>query len=140
MLKKIKILFFVFLVAGSASAFAQQSNAELANQYFNTGEFDKAIVYYEKYYQQDPYGAFGNYLKCFTELKDFEGAEKLIKKQQKKFPGDVSLRIELGSLYEMMNDSVKADKAYADVIKNLPADVNQIIQTGNAFNQRQLFK
>ncbi|MFN6093008.1 MAG: tetratricopeptide repeat protein, partial [Bacteroidota bacterium] len=140
MLKKIKILLFVFLVAGTSSVFAQQSNAELANQYFNTGEFDKAIVYYEKYYQQDPYGAFGNYLKCFQELKDFEGAEKLIKKQQKKFPGDISLRIELGSLYELMGDSLKADKAYADVVKNLPNDVNQIIQTGNAFNQRQLFK
>jgi tetratricopeptide (TPR) repeat protein len=140
MLKKIKILLFVFLVAGTSSVFAQQSNVELANQYFNTGEFDKAIVYYEKYYQQDPYGAFGNYFKCFQELKDFEGAEKLIKKQQKKFPGDVSLRIELGSLYELMGDSAKADKAYSEVIKNLPNDVNQIIQAGNAFNQRQLFK
>jgi tetratricopeptide (TPR) repeat protein len=136
-------LLVVFLLAASCvKAQAQpagQSATELAIQYMNTGEWDKAVVYFEKYYNQDPYGAFPNYLKCFTMLKDYEGAEKLIKKHQKKFPGDPSIRIELGTLYETMGDAEKGKKVYADVVKSLKPDINQINITGSAFMNRQMF-
>ncbi len=136
-------LLLFFVLAGSCvKAQAQpagQSATELAIQYMNTGEWDKAIVYFEKYYNQDPYGAFPNYLKCFTMLKDYEGAEKLIKKHQKKFPGDPSIRIELGTLYETMGDAEKGKKVYSDVVKSLKPDINQINITGSAFMNRQMF-
>ncbi|HQF28248.1 MAG TPA: tetratricopeptide repeat protein [Bacteroidia bacterium] len=136
-------LLLFFVLAGSCVKVqaqpAGQSATELAIQYMNTGEWDKAIVYFEKYYNQDPYGAFPNYLKCFTMLKDYEGAEKLIKKHQKKFPGDPSIRIELGTLYETMGDAEKGKKVYSDVVKSLKPDINQINITGSAFMNRQMF-
>ncbi len=136
------ILLFLLLAGSCVKSQAQpagQSATELANQYMNTGEWDKAVVYFEKYYSQDPYGAFANYLKCFTMLKDYEGAEKLIKKHLKKFPGDPTIRIELGALYETMGDVDKAKKVYSDVINSLKSDINQINITGSSFMNRQMF-
>jgi tetratricopeptide (TPR) repeat protein len=133
-------LFSILLIAAGNHAVAQvgQSNIELANQYYNTGEFDKAIVYFEKSYDQDPLSTYPNYLKCLIEVKDYEKAEKLIKKQQKKFSSDPALRVDLGNLFEIQNQPDKAKKVYLDAIKNLAPDINQINQLGNAFLQRQL--
>ena len=73
-MKKILAFLILFIAIGSQGVFAQpgQSNAELANQYFSTGEYDKAVVYFEKFYDQDPFAAYPGYSKCLMALKDFE--------------------------------------------------------------------
>lgn len=81
------ILLLIFLLlAGSIAGIAQpgQTNAELANQYFSSGEFEKAVVYFEKFYEQDAFNGYAGYLQCLLKIKDFDKAEKLIKKQQRK--------------------------------------------------------
>ena len=76
---------FYFLLFTVNHSFSQsQSNLDLANQYFTTGEYEKAAVYYEKQYNADPFGTYEPYLKCLILLKDYDKAEKLIKKQVKK--------------------------------------------------------
>lgn len=135
------ILLLIFLLlAGSVVSLAQpgQTNAELANQYFSSGEFEKAVVYFEKFYEQDAFNGYAGYLQCLLKIKDFDKAEKLIKKQQRKFPQDPSIKIDLGSLYEAEEQPEKAAKVYNDAIKNLPPDINQVNLLGNAFTRRQL--
>lgn len=135
------ILFLLCFALGSRVVFAQpgQSNADLANQYFSTGDFDKAVVYFEKLYDQDPLSAYSGYSKCLMELKDFDRAEKLIRKHQKKFPLDPSIRIDLGLLYEVQGKSNDARKVYEEAIKNLKPDINQVNLLGNAFTKNQMF-
>lgn len=135
------ILLLIFLLlAGSMTGIAQpgQTNAELANQYFSSGEFEKAVVYFEKFYEQDAFNGYAGYLQCLMKIKDFDKAEKLIKKQQRKFPQDPSIKIDLGSLYEAEEQPEKAAKVYNDAIKNLPPDINQVNLLGNAFTRRQM--
>lgn len=141
MRKLFSILFFILAVGclNAQSQPAGQNNSDLAKQYLSTGEFDKAVVYFEKFYSQDPFNGYQGYLKCLIALKDFEGAEKMIKKHQKKFPNDPAIRIDLALLYESQNENEKAKKVYQDLIKNLPPDINQINITGNAFNQKQMY-
>jgi tetratricopeptide (TPR) repeat protein len=139
-MKKIFILLLFLLPFASAELQAQvQGNAELAAQYFSTGEYDKAVVFYEKYYDQDPQGAYANYLKCLIALKEFDKAEKLVKKHQKRFPQDVAARIDAGTIYEAKGEADKAVKIYDEAIKNLPPDIGQINMLGTAFTQRQMF-
>jgi tetratricopeptide (TPR) repeat protein len=116
-----------------------QNNAELATQYFSTGEFDKALVFYEKFYDQDPLGAYPNYLKCLLNLKDYDKAEKLIRKHQKRFPMDANAKLDMATVYELRGENEKAVKVYDDAIKNLSTDIGQINLLGNAFMQRQLY-
>ncbi|MEP7168898.1 MAG: hypothetical protein ABI855_05960, partial [Bacteroidota bacterium] len=83
MLRWIRFFLLIFNFQFSIfNSFGQgQSNLDLANQYFNTGEYDKAVVYFEKQYSNDPFGTYEPYLKCLNLLKDYDKAEKLIKKQ-----------------------------------------------------------
>ncbi|MEP7264387.1 MAG: tetratricopeptide repeat protein, partial [Bacteroidota bacterium] len=129
------MLFFT----GIHTAHAQtgQSNAELANQYFGTGDYEKAIVYFEKFYDQDPFTAYPSYLKCLLAVKDYDKAEKLARKQVKKFPGDYYTRTDIGMVLELKGEKDKAAKYFNELIKLLAADINQINMLGNAFIQKQ---
>ena len=135
-----QLLFFFLLQLFPVVVIAQvQTNVELATQYFSTGEYEKAVVFYEKFYDQDPVNAYPNYLKCLLALKDYEKAEKVIRKHQKRFPADANARIDMAAIYEARNEPEKAVKVYEEAIKNLSPDINQINLLGNAFMQRQLY-
>lgn len=114
------------------------TDQQLAVQYFQNGEFDKAVLYYEKLYEKNPNDIFYNYyLKCLIELKNYKEAEKLIKKQQKKFPQQLKLYVDLGSLYKIQNDITKAKKEFDYAIKELTGDNTQAIQLANAFKDKE---
>jgi len=139
-MKKITLAALLVLLAYfSALAQKGQGNAELANQYLSTGEVEKAVVYFEKFYDDDPFSAYPGYLQCLLKLSENERAEKLIRKQQKKFPQDPAFKVDLGDLYASMGQTEKASRTYGDAIRNLPADVNIINLLGNAFSKRQMF-
>lgn len=139
-----RILFFLLvylplLFGGSTRAQPGQSNAELARQYFSTGEYDKALVYFDKYYDQDPFGAYPAYLQSCLKTENYERAEKLIKKHIRKFPQDANAKIDLGLLYESIGKNSEAEKLYRDYVKSLPADINTISNLANAFIKNEKF-
>ena len=137
-----KYLLLILFAVQIIPLYAQvgQSDGELAKQYFSTGDFEKAVVYFDKYYDQDPFNAYPSFLKCLLTLKDYDKAEKLIKRQTKKFPNDLSVKVDLASMYETSGEKEKAKKIYSDLIKKLPADVNQVNMLANAFSQKQDFE
>ncbi len=143
MLRTLRKLFFIVLIFPAAQSVAQkgsgQSMAELAKQYASTGECDKAIVYYEKYYDSDPFNAYDGYLKCLLSLKEYDKAEKLIKKQQKKFPTNPSFRLDLAAVYDAQEQPDKTKKVFQDAIRELKPDINTINLLGTAFTQRQQY-
>lgn len=123
-------LFFISL----ATVYAQgQTNLELANQYMSTGEYDKAVVYFEKQYNVDPYGTYKPFLECYMLLKDYEKAEKLIKKHQKRNPAMTTLWVDLGRIESLQGNEEEAKKTYDKAIKSLFPDIQQVNALGNAF-------
>jgi tetratricopeptide (TPR) repeat protein len=138
-----KHLFFLcialFVFAGT-QAQKGQSNAELAYQYYSTGDYEKAAVYFEKYYNDDAFNAYAPYLKCLLALNDADKAEKLIRRQLKKFPADITAKVDLGSIYELQGDKDKAQKHFNELIKELEPDVNRVNMLGNAFINRQHYE
>ncbi len=135
------LVLVLFLVVCIRAAQAQpgQTNTELANQYASTGECDKAVVYFEKAYDQD-LSVYQGFLTCLIKIKDYERAEKLIRKQQKRIPQDPSIRVDLGDVLTDQGQADKARKLYLDLIKDLKADINQVNLLANAFNKRQMFE
>lgn len=60
-------------------------NEQLAQNYFDKGEFEKAKISYESLLGAQPYNSlyFQRVVECQQQLQDFQGAEKkLIKPQQ----------------------------------------------------------
>ncbi len=133
------LAFILICFSANSNAQRNQNNRDLATQYASSGECEKAIVYFDKFYDDDPLAAYPGYLKCLLSLKEYDKAEKLIKKQIKKFSNDPSYKVDLANVYELKGDNDKAKKLYGEIIKNLPPDVNQVNMLGNAFMQRQMY-
>jgi len=135
-MKNLRLLLFILLIP--VSSYGQgQNNMELANQYASTGDYEKAVVYFEKWYSADPYNAYQPYLNCLVRLKDYDKAEKLTKKQIKKMPTNSVLWVDLGSIYEVQGKDKEANQYYEKAIKSLFPDVQQVLGLGTAFVEKR---
>ena len=127
------LLFSVF----AQLSFAQQNiDRELADQYYSDGEFDKALMYYEKLYnktEDDFY--FNRVVKCLIETEETDRAEKMMKKAVRKGRGGSDLRMELGKLYRNMGKDRKAEKTFDEVLDGLSANRNEIVQIARDFSR-----
>ena len=123
---------FLLLITFSTSA-QLTTQRPLADQFFNNSEFEKAASIYEKIYDQDPGGIYPNYLKTLMALKDYDHAEKMIRKMIKKNPDNLSYVVDLGFLYSVQNDNSKAKQQYEKAVKSMQPDEQQIISLANSF-------
>src|SRR3972149_5523928 len=76
----------------------KQSDDRLAAQYYDNKEYDKAVIFYEKLFDKTHSSAYYvRLLTCFTELKEYNNAEKLIKREIKNFPYQLEFWTDLGN-------------------------------------------
>lgn len=133
-------IFFIVIIGIlcglSLGASAQISDEQLAEEYFNQGEFAKAELYYEKLYGQIPSSFhFSRYYESLLGQDKYDAAEKLIKRFIRKNPQDLTLRIELGQLYNRLGENEKAEKEFQAVIKGLDGNQGYIITIARKFVQ-----
>jgi tetratricopeptide (TPR) repeat protein len=130
-----RFLFLVLLWPALPIAAQPDSEQLLAVQYYNKAEFDKAVVLFEKLYQKDPSSTttYRYYLNCLMSLEDLVDAEKLVKKQIKRLPYDLTLQVDLGHIATVSGDAKKAARIFDDVIANLQSDKTTISQLATAF-------
>lgn len=131
------ILFFCFSLLNAVSA--QELN--LANQYFNDGEYEKATEIYKSLHTNNP-GAdiyFTRLLACYTALRKFDEAESMIRKEISRRPKDAQLLVHYGDLLSQKGEEDKANKTYKDAIKNLESDPLAIHRLGNAFIEKNKY-
>src|ERR1700755_3335125 len=89
------------------------TDEQLAVQYYQAGEYDKAVVYYEKLYNKAPIGIYYSYyLNCLIYTKDFKRAEKIVKKQSNRNPGDLTWHVDMGRVYQAEGDDAKMKKEF----------------------------
>src|SRR5262249_49869112 len=111
--------------------FSQIKEQQVADQYFYKQEYDKAAAVYEKLYDKNPF-VYNNYLRCLFELNQTDRAEKLVKKQMKKNPGDPVLLVDLGQVYSTKGNVADARKQFESAIRMLPPDQAVITNAANA--------
>lgn len=126
-------LIILVIISATTSYSQGQTNLELANQYFSTGEYDKAAIYYEKHYQFDPFGTYDYYLKTLLLIPDYSEAEKLVKKHYKKNQKNLEIFLDLGKVYEAKGDQKSAEDHYNKIIKSLTPDLQQTLNVGTKF-------
>jgi tetratricopeptide (TPR) repeat protein len=114
--------------------FAQPGTDEqLAQQFYQNKEFDKALDYYEKLYnKKSPENFYAPYLNCLLETKDFKKAEKIVKKMMKQYPENLNYNVDLGYVYSVSGDESKASAAWQTAIKNIKYD-EQVFSAANSF-------
>ena len=134
----LSMLFVIFGMAWSVTLFAQEE--QLAKQYFDNGEYEKAATLYEqlyKKYPQQPY-YLTQYVNTLLANKDFAKAESEIKKQLKSRPDIQDLQLILGDIYNKQENTDDAKKQYQKAINSLKADPNQILTLKEAFLTRYM--
>ncbi|MBK7174512.1 MAG: tetratricopeptide repeat protein [Bacteroidales bacterium] len=132
--------FFTILILwlGPGRAMAQQTEEQLGVQYYQNKEYDKAMMVFEGLFEKNP-SQFNYiyYINCIIELKDFEKAEKIIRKQARTFPNDPRFQIDMGYVYIMEGETQKGRKVYEESLKDLTADRSQVYNLANAFMNRR---
>lgn len=135
-----KIAAILFLVLCCYVAPAQKNNDEqLAMQYYERKEFDKAVVYFEKLYDKNPNAYFTHYFKCLTEIKDYSKGEKVLKKQLKRNPENVHLYVWLGNIYKLQNNPQKEKEQYDKAVKELIPMQNYVFVLAHTFEAEELY-
>ncbi len=126
---KIILLFLVLPL------FLSAQDSRLAQQYYQSGEFEKASVLYEKLYNENAKNDFyfDRYIDCMIALEQYDDCEKIIKKELKKNPKKIQLYVTYGNLFERQYKDAEAEEQYMRGIKKLPADRFSIIKLANAF-------
>lgn len=126
------LLILVFISLGLKAQV--DTDMQLAQHYYSSGDFEKAKIYYVKLYEKDPSKFnFLRYYDCLIQTNDKKEAEKVLKKQSNANRYDIEYQVILGQFYEENNETDKAQKLYSSLIEDLQADPNSIISLFNAF-------
>ena len=94
---KIIVLFFLI------SSFCSAQNANLANMYFERGDYVLAKSLYEQLYKKNDVRRdyFKRLLSCYQALENYEEATSLLIKHQKKFRDQTNLWVEIGYNFQL---------------------------------------
>ncbi len=115
-------------------AYSQSADEQLALQYYQNKQYDKAIVYYEKLFPKNPSADnYHYYLDCLIRTKDYKTTEKVIKKEMKQQPDNAILYADLGDLYKLEGDDKQKNDAFNKALQKLTADRDKILDLGKAF-------
>ena len=114
-------------------------NEQLAQNYFEKGEFDKAASLYEEMEKKQPNNFYftQKLVACFQGLKQFDKAEKLLlnKKETNNQP---IIFVELGYNAQLEKDQNKADLYYKKALDVVAKQPNYAYQIGQAYEQKSL--
>jgi tetratricopeptide (TPR) repeat protein len=96
-MRKIIVTILIFF-----SLFVRAQNEQLAQNYFDRGEFEKALVSYEDLLKSQPGNMiyFQKTIDCYQQLQQFDKAEKGIQERLDKFK-QANLLVELGYNYQL---------------------------------------
>lgn len=135
MMHRILLLFFALVTLSVAHA-QPGTDEQLAAQYFQQGDYAKAILYYEKIHRKQPNTYYyEQLLKSYVALNDLDGAEKLVKDQLRRSDNEARYYIDLGGVYKASGEADKANKEYDKALKQMGSDQNNIRTVANAFQQ-----
>lgn len=136
--KKIALLLTSCFLVSTYCLAQPTADEQLAFQYLQNKEFDKAIVYYEKFFNgKNGIDYYNPYLLCLTKLQKYDKAEKMIKKVMKQYPQNLTYIVDLGTLYKDQKEIGKGNAQYEKAIKLLTSDQQKIISLANEFIQLQ---
>ena len=129
------ILFFLF----ATSSFSQE---ELAKDYFNKGEFEKALVLYQKLEKDNPRNS--NYklkiVEIYRQLEQLDKAEEYLLSQTVSNIKNPVYLVELGYNYQLKNNLPKAKEYYNIANEKLFENASYAYNIARAYESHSLLE
>jgi len=131
------ILYIVLL--WSTLALAQ--NEQLAQYYYDKGDFEKAKISYEQLLNGSPSNTqyFLRTIDCYQQLQQFDLAQKVIQDRYNKYKQGVFL-VELGYNFQLQKNDAKAKSYYEQAIEKIKTSPNDVYGIGNSFEKKVLLE
>ncbi|MBD0725393.1 hypothetical protein B6A10_09400 [Flavobacterium sp. L1I52] len=119
------------------SLFAVGQNEQLAEYYYDKGDFEKAKISYEELLENIPQNTqyFLRTIDCYQQLQQFDLAEKAIQARLTKY-NQGSLLVELGYNYQLQKNDIKAKNFYEQAIERIRKNPNEVYGIANSFERK----
>lgn len=133
-----KTLLFTISLCIGLSIYAQDN--QLAKEYFDNGEFEKALISYQRLLKSKP----GNHdyllkiVEIYHQLERYDEAQKLLLEQIAKSKNPQYL-VELGYNYQLYSNQEKAEEYYSKAIEGIKNIPNYTYYVANSFENHALF-
>jgi len=133
-----RTLWFVLALLLSVPSFAQ--NDALGKNYFEKGDYEKALVIFKKLKRQNPHRTdYATYiLKSHQQLEDFESAEKIIMENLNSRRATPRFYVELGYNYALQEKDSLANINYEKAINGVSENPFNAYTVGRAFSDYSL--
>lgn len=129
-----KILLYSMLLL-SLTAFAQSE--QLAQNYFEKGAFEKALLSFEELLKNQPSNSlyFQRLVECQQQLQQFDNAEKEIQERLDRYKQS-TLLVELGYNFQLKKDPMKAKKYYEQAVDKVRNNPNEVYAIASVFEKK----
>ena len=138
---KKRLYIIIIATISSLYGFTQNSinrtNSQLALKYYNQKDYEKAAPLFKELFDvsRNKY-YFRYYFICLLELKDYDTAEKVVKREIRKSNSSVpDYYIHWGHLLKIQKNIVEALEKYGKAIKLIPENRAAYINAANTFLQ-----
>lgn len=123
------------MVLCSCLIFSQ--NEQLAQNYFDKGDFEKAKISYDELLKTQPYNGyyFQRVIECNQQLQLFDVAEKSIKDRYQQYQQS-NLLVELGSNYLLKKDEINAKKYFNEALNKIKKNPNEVYNVASTFERK----
>jgi hypothetical protein len=125
-----KFLYFIgilsFLLVPQLLWGQDNSDAQIAKQYFDQQEFEKSEILYKKLYSQSPEKYYKNYYSNLIALRKYNEAKEIVLKKAKQSSQSIESHLDLGYIYIKQNDSAQAHREMTQAIEKSAKDASNI--------------
>jgi tetratricopeptide (TPR) repeat protein len=134
-MKKYIFLFLFF------SLFSNAQNEYLAQNYYDRGEFEKAIINYEELLKTNPnnFDFQSRLIDCYQQMQNYSKAEQTIKNIIQKFQIP-QFYVELGFNFQLQKNQIEADKNYQIALKKIEENPNFTYSIAQIFEKKNLLE
>jgi tetratricopeptide (TPR) repeat protein len=133
-----KLFLFITL---SFSLFALAQNEQLAQYYYDKGDFEKAKISYQELLDNNPSNTqyFYRAIDCYQQLQQFDVADKIIQNRFNKYKQGTIL-IELGYNFQLQKNDAKAKTYYDQALDKILTNPNEVFGIANSFEKKVLLE
>ena len=138
---KKRFIFVIVLVFG-VFAFAKAQTEQLARNYFDQGQFEKALISYEKTLKKQPNNnaALVGLIRTHQQLEDYGAVEKLIEKEITRSRYKGLLVVESGYNYQLQGQDSIAKTRYATAVQLVKDRQTSAYRVGKTFEDHSLLE
>lgn len=116
-------------------------NEQLAQYYYDKGDFEKALVSYQELSNSLPSNPFyfQRKIDCMQQLLQYDPAEKEIQSRLAR-SNQATLLVELGYNFQLQKNDAKTKKYYDEAVERIRKNPNEVYGIANAFEKKVLLE